>query len=136
MAEKKKAPASKRQIKKTVTVRERAEKASEPKKVRRIRQAGSVAATPFKAAHRISKKEFNPIKMPDNRLGRFLTKRRSLIPSYFKNSWREVRQVVWPNRRDTIKMTIAVFVFAVFFGLLIALVDYGLDKLFKQFILK
>ena len=74
--------------------------------------------------------------MPDNRLGRFLTKRRSLIPSYFKNSWREVRQVVWPNRRDTIKMTIAVFVFAVFFGLLIALVDYGLDKLFKQFILK
>jgi preprotein translocase SecE subunit len=59
-----------------------------------------------------------------------------LAPSYFVNSWRELRQVTWPNRRETWRLTLAVFVFAVVFGALVAVVDLGLDKLFKEVVLR
>lgn len=59
-----------------------------------------------------------------------------LVPSYFVNSWREVRQVTWPNRRETWRLTLAVFIFAVVFGALIAGVDKSLDLIFKKVILK
>lgn len=61
---------------------------------------------------------------------------RWLIPRYFVNSWREVRQVTWPSRRETWRLTLAVFIFAIVFGALIAGVDKGLDLLFKKVILK
>jgi len=61
---------------------------------------------------------------------------RWLTPTYFVNSWREVRQVTWPNRRETWRLTLAVFIFAAVFGTLIAGVDKGLDLLFKKIILK
>lgn len=61
---------------------------------------------------------------------------RWLIPRYFVNSWREVRQVTWPNRRETWRLTLAVFIFAIVFGALIAGVDKVLDLLFKKVILK
>jgi preprotein translocase SecE subunit len=59
-----------------------------------------------------------------------------LVPRYFVNSWREVRQVSWPNRRETWRLTAAVFIFAIVFGSLVALVDKGLDEIFKKVILK
>lgn len=59
-----------------------------------------------------------------------------LVPSYFINSWREVRKVTWPNRRETWRLTLAVFIFAVVFGALIAGVDKTLDLIFKKVILK
>lgn len=61
---------------------------------------------------------------------------RWIIPTYFINAWHEVKQVSWPNRRETWRLTLAVFVFAVVFGLLIAGVDKVLDELFKKVILK
>ncbi|HET8709500.1 MAG TPA: preprotein translocase subunit SecE [Candidatus Saccharimonadales bacterium] len=66
-------------------------------------------------------------------VGRFLTK--FLIPPYFKNSWRELRMVTWPNRKQTRQLTFAVILFSIVFGVLVALVDFGLDKLFKNVIL-
>ena len=65
--------------------------------------------------------------MPDNKVGRFLNKRRSFIPRYFKESWQELRKVTWPNRKETTKLTLAVFTFAIVFGLLVAIVEFGLD---------
>ena len=59
-----------------------------------------------------------------------------LLPRYFRNSWKELRQVTWPNGRESRRLTIAVVLFATVFGLVIALVDYGLDKVFKQVLLK
>ena len=56
--------------------------------------------------------------------------------SYVRASWRELRQVTWPSFRESRRLTTAVIIFSVIFGLLIALVDFGLDKVFKQFILK
>ena len=55
---------------------------------------------------------------------------------YVRDSWKELRQVTWPTFRESRRLTTAVIIFSVLFGLIIALVDFGLDKLFKQFILK
>jgi preprotein translocase SecE subunit len=55
---------------------------------------------------------------------------------YFRGSWRELRLVTWPGRRESLRLTSAVLVFAVIFGAIVAGVDFGLDKLFKELILK
>jgi preprotein translocase SecE subunit len=59
-----------------------------------------------------------------------------LLPPYIRNSWRELRLVTWPNRRQSWALVNAVIIFSVVFGVLVAVVDYGLDKLFKEFIVK
>jgi preprotein translocase SecE subunit len=59
-----------------------------------------------------------------------------LYPSYFRNSFRELKQVTWPGRRESLRLTSAVLAFAIVFGAIVALVDFGLDKLFKELILK
>jgi len=56
--------------------------------------------------------------------------------SFVRNSWRELKLVTWPSRRDGLRLTWAVIVFSVIFAVIIAVVDYGLDKLFKQLLLK
>ena len=125
----------KRLLKKTETVRERSTKPVKEAKPRRLHAAKSTVARPFAHAARIGKKEYY-LPMPDNRVGRFLNKRRSIIPRFFKESFAELRQVTWPTRRMTLNLTVAVFLFAFFFGLVVAATDFGLDKLFKQLIIK
>jgi preprotein translocase SecE subunit len=61
---------------------------------------------------------------------------RILLPQYVRNSWKELRQVTWPGRKESWQLTLAVIIFAILFGAAIALVDYGLDKVFKQVLLK
>jgi preprotein translocase subunit SecE len=129
-------PAKKPRVRKTETFREQAQKsaAKEGKPKRRSRIVHH-AKRPFKAAANVGRKEYHPVKTPDNRFGRFLGKRRHWIPKYFREAWGEVRQVTWPSRRQTWKLTFAVFAFAFVFGLAIAIVDFGLDKVFKRLIL-
>jgi preprotein translocase SecE subunit len=59
-----------------------------------------------------------------------------IIPRYVRNSWKELKFVTWPNLRQSRQLTFAVIVFAVVFGSTVALVDLGLDKLFKNILLK
>ncbi|HSX05018.1 MAG TPA: preprotein translocase subunit SecE [Candidatus Saccharimonadales bacterium] len=56
--------------------------------------------------------------------------------TYLRSSWQELRQVTWPSRREGLRLTSAVIVFSIIFGALIAVVDYGLDKLFRQLLVK
>ena len=56
--------------------------------------------------------------------------------SYLRGSWQELKEVTWPTRREGLRLTGAVIIFSVIFGGLIAIVDFGLDKLFKQVFLK
>lgn len=74
--------------------------------------------------------------LPDTSLGRFLNQRRYFLPKFARDSMAEMREVTWPTRRETRQLTIAVFLFALVFGLVAALVDYGLDKLFKRLLLR
>ncbi|MBA3758819.1 preprotein translocase subunit SecE [Candidatus Saccharibacteria bacterium] len=133
MAEAKK----KRVLRQTETVREKVSKKSvdTPKK-RRLHNATKSVARPLGAARRLGRKEYHPVKLPDNKTGKFLTANRKLTPKFFREAWAEVRMVIWPNRKETTKMTIAVFIFALTFGAIIAVVDYGLDRLFKEALLK
>jgi preprotein translocase SecE subunit len=59
-----------------------------------------------------------------------------LYPKYFRNSVRELRLVTWPNRSTSWRLTYAVIIFSLIFGVIIAIVDFALDKLFKEFIIK
>ena len=65
-----------------------------------------------------------------------MNKRRRVIPRFFREAFQELRLVTWPGRKETWKLTTAVFVFAIVFGIAIAITDYGLDKLFRNIILK
>ncbi len=50
---------------------------------------------------------------------------------YIRDSWRELRQVRWPNRKATWKMTVAVLVYCAIFFLFILLLDTLFTFLFK-----
>ena len=56
--------------------------------------------------------------------------------SFVRSSWKELKQVTWPSLKEGRRLTTAVIIFSVVFGALIAAVDYGLDKLFRQLLLK
>ena len=118
-------------VKKAETVREKTEKSALPKPEKKtgvLRLTLGYIAAPFKWIGRKLAKlgRFKPFKI----IGRILW------PTYFRNSWKELRQVTWPTRRETWQLTLAVIIFSVIFGALIAVVDYGLDKAFRQLIMK
>lgn len=122
----------KRPKRNTETVRQRSEKTdNDTAHPRRLRKTANSVARPIKAVHRVGRKEYL-LPLPDNRVGRFLNRRQHLTPAYFRESWHELRQVIWPSRKETWKLTFAVFTFAIVFGLLIAITDFGLDKVFKR----
>jgi len=121
---------------KAQSLRERAASAAKtglPK--RRVRKAASAAGKPFKRVLELGQRQYNITKPRSNGLGAVLTKPRAGFPRYFYNSWLELRQVSWPNRRTTWKLVFAVFAFATVFGLAIALVDFVLELIFKRIIL-
>lgn len=129
----------KRRIRKSSgTVRERADAAKAERsssKPRRLRRSIGAAGRPLQAVRTAGRREYY-LPLPDNRWGRFLNKRRRAIPRYFRESWAELRQVVWPSRKETFKLTLAVFTFAIVFALLVSITDYGLDKIFRKVLLK
>jgi preprotein translocase SecE subunit len=55
---------------------------------------------------------------------------------YIIDSWSELRGVTWPTFKQSVRLTGAVIIFSIIFGLLIAVVDFFLDKVFKQILLK
>lgn len=117
-------------IRKTApTVRQKIEEAqhkseeqARPKAVAKINRLTLPAG---KATKRIS-----PVFRPLIKLVKWLT------PRYLANSWVEMRQVQWPARKETWRLTLAVFIFAIVFGALVAGVDKGLDEVFKKLVLK
>lgn len=124
---------SKEVSKKTQTVRERAESGPKtPKK--RVRKTVSKAASPVKSIKKLHQKEVH-LPLPDNKAGKVLKKRVRFVPKFVVESFREVRLVTWPNRKETIKLTFAVFFFAIFLASFVGILDYGLSKAFQEFIL-
>ncbi len=59
-----------------------------------------------------------------------------IYPRYIRNSFAELKGVTWPNFRLSLKLTYAVVIFAIIFGVSVALLDYGLGKIFKFILLK
>lgn len=119
--------------KKVQTVRERTAVNAQDKP-KRIRKGAAKLANPVKKLNKVGGGKEYHIPLPDNKAGRFLRRRARLWPKFFGEAWAEIRQVTWPNRKQTIRLTFAVFIFALIFGIMVALLDYGLDKLFREVI--
>jgi preprotein translocase SecE subunit len=125
-------PNKHRLLKRSTTVRERVQQAASSEEPRRLQKGRRRLATPFKFVGR-------KIAKVSKRLGKFKILRiigYIFVPPYFRNSYKELRQVTWPNRRETLQLVLAVVLFAIVFGVAVAVIDYGLDKLFKQVLLK
>lgn len=143
----KKAPAASKsartpRVRKTETVRERNQKA--------IAKAEAKSAKPEGRIKRISKKIgrgiYKPLRKPlhiittpfRTRPMRFIGRvlGRILWPKYFRNSWKELKQVTWPSRKDTWKLVGAVLIFAIVFGLAAAGTDFVLDKIIQRLVFR
>ncbi len=115
------------------SIRERAQAAREtkPQKISRLSRIGKAIRKPFGVSHSflIRFKTMRAIGKVLKVIGRIL------LPYYFRNSWKEIRLVTWPNRRETRRLTLAVLGFAIVFGALVASLDYGLSHLFQSIIL-
>lgn len=119
------------------TVRERADKGTKKSdKQPRTKKFATAAARPVTKAGKILTKEYTPLRTGEGKVGSVLGKKRSLAPSYFILSFRELKLVTWPTKKTAAKLTMAVVVFSIFLATLIKLLDLGFDKLFKDVILK
>ncbi|HUC87088.1 MAG TPA: preprotein translocase subunit SecE [Candidatus Saccharimonadales bacterium] len=58
------------------------------------------------------------------------------LQRYFQQSWAELAKVVWPTRRQAIRLTIAVIIFSLVLAAFIGIVDYfytlGLQSLISK----
>lgn len=122
-------------VRKVETVRERNEKIAlkaqaEASKVisRPVRKVAQKMASPFK----VIAKPLNtkPVRFATKWLGLIL------LPRYFRNSFKELRQVTWPSFKQTWKLTFSVLIFAIAFGTLVTLTDFGLDKVIRRIVLR
>jgi preprotein translocase subunit SecE len=102
-------------------------------KPKRVRKAASAAKKPVSSLGAILTKEYHLIEPKDQT--KFFTKSRSITPRFLSSAWSEMRQVTWPKRKETWRLVFAVFVFAITLGVLIAVLDYGLEKLLREVIL-
>lgn len=64
-----------------------------------------------------------------------LTKQRSMTPAYVRESVVEMKAVTWPSFSVAMRLTVAVFLFAIFFALLIFVLDWILTQVFEEIIL-
>ena len=99
-----------------------------------VKQQAKFAKTKAKAAKAKIKAKANTPEKPLKQV--FILARPFVaLGRYLRNSWRELRQVRWPNRKATWKMTLAVLVycaiFIVFIMLLDALFTFIFDLLLK-----
>lgn len=118
-------------IRQAETVREKAEKKTQgdgtPKKRGIIRTAFYYLFTPLRILGKAlaSLERYRPFRI----IGLIL------VPPYFRNSFRELKDVTWPNTRDSIRLTFAVLMFAIFLTLIVTAADFVLDKIFKRLLL-
>src|SRR5579884_3756160 len=126
----------KRKLRNPESFREKALKAStEKKESQTLRKIKRVLSYPFiKAGEGIKAffglSVFKPFRKPARIIGKII------FPSYFRKSFAELKLVTWPSFKQSRQLTFAVLVFAVVFGLAIAGLDWGLDKAFKNLLLK
>lgn len=130
--------------KKQQTVRQRAEKAAAPKREKRriVKKSAGTIRKPFILLWKVIKKIARPFAFvlipfktkPARFIGRILAA--VLLLRFFRDSWKELRQVTWPTARETYRMTVAVFMFALIFTVIVGIIDFGLDKVFREVFVK
>jgi preprotein translocase SecE subunit len=139
-----------RVLKAAPTLREQVEQNANPAKATKKSVASKVVSAPFRfvwfiltavakliAASFIGKIAVavwkSALFIPVRFIVRILAK--VLLIDYFVKSFKELKLVTWPDTRTTIRLTFAVVMFAVTFGLIVAGMDYVFEKLFREVIL-
>lgn len=128
--------AKKPRVRKTETVKERVAKQS--KKATTESKRSRKSDTAVKVAKKASKPfrflgwpfRLKPVRFVFRVIGRII------FPRYFRNSFKELRQVTWPSRKETWKSTFAVLIFAVGFGAFITITDIVFDKIIRRIVLR
>ncbi len=116
------------------TMRENAAKLrKEANRPKRVRKAAANATKPVSAFVNLINREFHIIKRKGD--GDFFSKSRKLTPRYFREAFKELRLVTWPDRSETWRLVFAVFIFSIITGTLIVILDYGLEKVLRRIIL-
>lgn len=130
----------KRRFKDPETFRERAVKASEVKdrpktEHKKLKAFFRAVAQPFKPLVTGYKKlKEVPSLKPVFKVLTFIGL--ILVPKYLRTSFQELKLVKWPSWNESRRLTYAVLVFAIVFGVTVAAVDWGLGKIFKHILLK
>lgn len=79
----------------------------------------------------LKKKEKSEKKKVDGKKPFILFRPFVALFNYLRDSWKELRQVRWPNRKATWKMVIAVLLYTALFVVLISLLDIFFTWLFN-----
>lgn len=58
------------------------------------------------------------------------------LQRYLQQSWVELSKVVWPSRKDSIRLTVAVIVFSIVLAIIIGIIDFAFTKILQKIILK
>lgn len=61
---------------------------------------------------------------------------RSPFGGYFVSSWQELKQVTWPDRKTSVKLTGVVITFTLIFVAFTALLDLGFERVAREIFLK
>ena len=92
------------------------------------------AGEPSKKAEKIAKPEAKPTPKKEDKVKKPFVLFRPFIAigRYFKESWQEIRQVRWPNRKATWKMVLAVIIYAAIFVAFLMALDALFSLIFNQ----
>jgi len=102
------------------------------KKKTSVKEAVKIAKKIVKEDKKVVKKDkkVKKEKKPMNKFVRIIT-----APfRYIHDSWLEIRQVRWPNRKATWKLVGAIFIYAAFFIVLTMLLDALFNFIFSKII--
>ncbi len=139
---KKKTSKAKSSSKKPVSFKEHSklerEKAKQP---RRLKSKTKQVKKPIGGIQKFIRKVLGPFSFllwpfkqePVKKVLRFFGK--ILFINYIIASFKEVQQVTWPNRKETIKLTTAVILFAIVFAAIVAGADWVIDKTLREIII-
>lgn len=89
------------------------------------------SSEPVKKAKVKAKKEKTEKKKAEGKKPFILIRPFVAFGRYLRDSWRELRQVRWPNRKVTWKMVLAVFVYTALFITLLVVLDILFDWIFS-----
>ena len=87
-----------------------------------------------KVAKKESKKKEKAKKAADAKKVFILFRPFVALGRYLRDSWKEIRQVRWPNRKATWKMVLAVLAYTALFVIIISLLDMFFTWLFSLII--
>lgn len=106
-------------------------KPSEPN-ITRIKAGAGKSAR--KVAEKPIKNKTNQPKSTSQRKTPKILQPVAALGRYLRGAWQELRLVIWPNRKSTWGMTLAVALYSIFFLVVVVLLDAIFDALFKLII--